>query len=124
MTDNPHIKSLKGTLEGREDSHHKHPLFAVRLEFEDGNVESVMYGTLIGSPYFNPSKGIQFVFEAAKPLAWDKWRLGKWTVSIVGNNLKDIFNHLCESKEVFVKVGESVTAIEIQEGNVEAPEGR
>ena len=90
--------------QGRNEDHERHPCFAVRLEQPNGNSASVMYGTLIGSPAFNPSDGISFVFEALFPKA-GVWKEAKWLVSITGSNLRRIYEHLCLSKQRFIRKG-------------------
>lgn len=90
--------------EGRNQDHDRHPCFAVRLELPKGNAVSVMYGTFIGSPSFDPSLGIHFVFEAMHPTK-SGWKEGKWQAEIKGSNLRPIYEHLCLSKQKMIRIG-------------------
>lgn len=114
--------------EGRTEKHERHPCMAIRLMMASGNQVSVNYGSIVGSPFYSPSHGIQFVFEAAHPPGeqWGRWRLARWAVTITGSNLSTIYDHLCLAKQVFVKEGENegdgrphVTGIGVEEIELE-----
>jgi hypothetical protein len=100
--------------EGREDRHGLHPVWCVRLVKATGDQWAVPYGAVVSSLAFNPSHGISFVFEGIHAAEWGHWKEGSWSVTIRGSELSDIFAHLCEAKEVFVREGENVTGIEIR----------
>ena len=104
--------------EGRDDAHDRHPCFSVRLENPNGNSFSVMYGSLVGSPAFDPSRGITFVFEA---LHGPDWKEAQWKVTITGSNLRSIYEHLCLSKQRFIRIGEN--DYDPGEGDVPLPGG-
>lgn len=108
--------------EGREDSHERHPTFSVRLEFADGNSKSMLYGTLLSGFYFNPSYGIQCIFEGAYAHGWGNWQYDVWEVSITGHDLEPIFEQLCASKELFIRESEDaegkVAKIEVKVAKV------
>lgn len=72
----------------------KMPLLAVVLEFANGNAPSVLYGSIVGSPYLDPSRGIQFIFEGLHCKGWDDWADGLFKVSIHGGNLEVVRNRL------------------------------
>lgn len=91
--------------EGRDEAHDRHPCWAVRLVMESGDEFSVLYGSFIGSPAYNPSKGISFVFEALHPVG-GKWVDAAWIVTITGSNLEVIYQHLCLSKQRFIRIGD------------------
>lgn len=114
-------------VEGREDAHKQHPTFCLRVERPNGDCHSIMYGTFVGSPFYYPSHGIQFVFEGLHPKhgwalpgeARNPWVMARWCVSILGHGLKAQYDHICDSKEIFIRVGENVTDVLIEEMEVE-----
>ena len=77
-----------------------------------------MYGSLVGSPAFDPSAGISFVFDALHPTK-DGWKEASWQVTITGSNLRRIYEHLCLSKQRFVREGDN--ADDPGEGDVPLP---
>ncbi|CAN5446982.1 hypothetical protein BH10PLA2_BH10PLA2_08350 [soil metagenome] len=95
----------KKGMDGRSERRNPHPISGVRLEFENKNGSTVLYGTLLGGPYYNPSKGVQFLFEGAYTDTWDGWKYGVWKVSIEGPGLTNVWHDLSVSKEEFVKAG-------------------
>jgi hypothetical protein len=91
--------------QGRDGSHDRHPCFALRLVTDAGDEVSVMYESLVGSPAYNPSEGIAFVFEALHPAAWGRWEGGRWLVTIRGSGLGPVYHHLCHASQQFIRVG-------------------
>lgn len=100
--------------EGRDAAHDRHPEFSLNVIRENGDEEGVLYGLMVSAPYFNPSHGIQFVFEGWYIDEWDKPRDGTFLVSITGHNLHDISNHLKACKLKFVRLGENVTGFTVR----------
>lgn len=66
----------------------------------------------------DPSRGISFVFEA---LHGPDWKEARWLVMITGSNLRSIYEHLCLSKQRFIRIGEN--GYDPGEGNVPLPTG-
>jgi hypothetical protein len=91
---------------GRAENHNRHPVMAVRLEWPNRNGYSVLYGNLLGGFLFDPSKGVQFLIEAAFTQQWDAWAYGVWKVSVTGSELEGVWHHLSQSKEIFIRAGE------------------
>jgi hypothetical protein len=89
--------------EGRDEKHDRHPVFGCRFERANGDGCGMIYGALLGLPYWNPSKDIQLVFEGAYQEKWRQPEFGVWLVSIEGGNLESVWRHLCVIKETFVR---------------------
>lgn len=95
--------------EGREEDHHKQALFSLRLEYTTRESKGVLYGSLLGAPYYDPSHGVQMVFEGAHVHGWGNWEYGVWLVSITGCNLEQAYQFISESRERFIRVTEEVS---------------
>jgi len=101
-------------VEGREDAHTRHPEFSLNVIREDGNEAGVLYGLMLCAPYFDPSRGIRFVFEGYHIESWDDIQDGTWLVTITGSNLQDISNHLKASKLSMIRLGGDVTGFSVE----------
>lgn len=100
--------------EGRTSSHGKHPEFSLNVVKENRDEVGVLYGLMVSAPYFNPSKGIQWVFEGWYIEEWDKPQDGVFLVTITGHNLQDISNHLKDSTLDRLVLGENVTGFDVK----------
>lgn len=80
-------------------------LLAFVLEKENGNAPGILYGALIGAPYHDPSRGIQFIFEGHHCRGWDDWVSGTFKVSILGGNLEPIRNQLIAGIRAIIREG-------------------
>lgn len=117
----------KPKAEGGELKRERHPTMTLRLVDEKGNQTGVLYGQLLGGPFYDPSRGVQFVFEGAYAQKWGDWRWGVWEASISGSNLTPLVWGICEGKQSCVSLGENeaeerekphVTGIEVVQGEV------
>jgi hypothetical protein len=112
---------------GGEAKRERHPTMTLRLADAKGNQSGVLYGQLLGGPFYDPSRGIQFVFEGAYSDRWGEWQWAVWEATITGSNLTPILWGLCEGKQSCVKLGDNdaeererphVTGIEVIRGVV------
>jgi hypothetical protein len=77
----------------------------VILELENGDREGIFYGAILGRIRYNPSVGVSFLFEDGE---------GLWRVEVTGNNLGGLHRDLTLGRRESIRVGASVTAIEIK----------
>lgn len=101
--------------DGREKAHTRHPRVCLRIVKANGDAPSVLYGALLGGPYYNPTHGIQMLFEGAHAVGWGEWLYGYWLVSIRGPNLQDVHNHLCNSTLEFIAEAEDGWEVSVTE---------
>lgn len=92
----------------------KVPPLGVILEWEDGNSETILYASIVSPICYDPSLGISFVFEGKRRTDQGTWEDGPWLVSIRGNNLQPVRNHLSWGRRESVRVNcQTVLAIQI-----------
>ncbi|WP_020474520.1 hypothetical protein [Zavarzinella formosa] len=96
--DDDSIESLAG--DGRDS---RHQVLAVQLVQQSRDSRAVLYGSIIGTIDYNPSKGVHWHFEGKNGLE---------RVDIAGRLLDRIYDKLTCGKRETIKVnGDSVTSI-------------
>ncbi len=103
------FKKSPASEEGRESSHKQKHQFSLNVVRENGNEEGTLYGLMISAPFYDPSNGIQFVFEGWHIDVWDKPVDGVFLVSIIGHNLQDISSHLKACTLDRIALGSNIT---------------
>lgn len=99
----------------RDGINSTHPTSSVIIEYENGNSFAVGYGNIVGWPFYDPSKGIQFVFEGFHPNRWGNWESGTFIVSLIGGDLRHIRDRLVGSKRHLVRInGATVTEVKVE----------
>lgn len=76
---------------------------SLRLEVRDGQ-HGAHYGSLVGWPYMNPAcTEIRLLGDADK---WNgrEFEPGRWLVTVLGNRLQAIFDQVCETRRISLKV--------------------
>lgn len=116
MTGNGTTKAQE--VGGRGQKYEKLPQACLRFEWmASGDLEEgqgVLYGTLLGAPYYKKGRGLQFVIEGAYARDWDHWVWDDWKVTVTlkkgatRDEILALWNGIAQNRAEYLREGEDV----------------